>query len=271
MLPLKIRNIGCYRHVQRHRQVFQQTGVCLGLSGVRSIRITNPAGELVWELAENEPFLGLILPGMVNDFEYGANRRNWVLMFEGVDVRWGENLGEADVRCDDDWVTVPIRFRLTPTRAANLERRFEQMAQAFRAPTPAARFLAQADLLAVLSVFIDRAGEPSGETPAERLKGMIDAEPGGRATLEHLASRCGYSADHLRRLFVRRFHTTPRDYRAQTRAAFAMDLLAHSQLTVGEVAEQAGYEHAAHFARAFRSVHGMSPREAIRRYRFGES
>jgi AraC-like DNA-binding protein len=207
---------------------------------------------------------------MCNDFEYGPGRRNWVLMFDGIPVRWGHAPGEAEVRCGEDWVTVPIRFRLSPNRAASLERRFESMSRAVRAPTPAARFVAQADLLAVLRVFVEQGAEPAGESPAEQLKAMIDSEPGGRDTLAHMAVRCGYSADHLRRLFVRRFHTTPREYRAQARAAFAMDLLAHSESTVSEVAERAGYEHAAHFARAFRAVHGMSPREAIRRYRFGQ-
>jgi AraC-like DNA-binding protein len=268
MEPVTIRSIGRYDRMERRRQIFQQTGLCLGVSGLRSCRVTDPQGQLVWEAKQNEPFLGLILPGMCNDFDYGRNRLNWVAMFDGVPVRWGQHPGEADIRCGEDWVTVPFRFQVSANRAEDLQRRFERMLRAFRAPTPAARFLAQTDLFAVLGTFVEQAGGVPGETPAERLKSVIDAEPGGRETLDHMATRCGYSADHLRRLFVRRFHTTPREYRAQSRAAFAMDLLANTELTVAEVAERAGYAHPAHFARAFRAIHGMTPREAIRRYRF---
>lgn len=269
MIPLTIRSIGRYHRVERMCQLFHETGVNLSLGGLEYCRLLDPEGRVVWDAPPDRPFLGLILPGMRSDFSYGPERDNWVAMVEGLPLRWGRRPGDVEIGWGEDWFAVPIRFSLSRVQAEALSHRFARLARAFRAPTPSARFLAQADLLAVLAPFVESLETKSTETPAERLKGLVDAEPGSRDTFAHLAGRCGYSPDHLRRLFLERYHTTPRAYRLHARAAFAMDLLAHTDATVAEVAEQAGYDHPAHFARAFRAVYGLTPRDAIRRYRFG--
>lgn len=76
---------------------------------------------------------------------------------------------------------------------------------------------------------------------------------------EALASIAGYSPRQFLRLFREVFGTSPNAYILGLRMRRAQQLLRESQLTIGEVAWQCGYDDQNYFSRTFRRHTGMSP------------
>jgi len=82
--------------------------------------------------------------------------------------------------------------------------------------------------------------------------------------VEELHGICGISDTYFRRIFVSRYHMTPRLYITGKRMARARDLLDSSEFTgIREVAESVGYEDALYFSRLFKKHYGYSPTEYL--------
>jgi AraC-like DNA-binding protein len=105
-----------------------------------------------------------------------------------------------------------------------------------------------------------------GEEKAVRLYRNLIDQYAQRAdlSLSQLAERIGLSADHLGVLFQREMGMTPSDYRTRLRLLRARELLVSTAKPVSEVARESGFPDANYFARVFRKVYGMSPREFSR-------
>ena len=73
------------------------------------------------------------------------------------------------------------------------------------------------------------------------------------AEMEHLTE------NYYRSLFIRCTGSTPVKYIRLIRLARARELLAETALSVGEIAENVGYEDASYFSRVFRHHTGMTP------------
>ena len=54
---------------------------------------------------------------------------------------------------------------------------------------------------------------------------------------------------------------SPQAFLLHYRMARAAQLLKDTKLSVGEIAQQVSYDNQLHFSRAFKNVHGVSPRE----------
>lgn len=76
---------------------------------------------------------------------------------------------------------------------------------------------------------------------------------------EELAALCSISTTHFRRLFRRLYGTTPTDYRNRLRIERAKRLLRMGGFSVGEVAEEVGFESIFYFSRVFKAQTGESP------------
>ena len=79
--------------------------------------------------------------------------------------------------------------------------------------------------------------------------------------LEDAAREAGASPFHFLRLFERVLGVTPHQYVLRVRLARAAKLLAQEELTVTDVALEAGFADLSNFVRTFRRVAGVSPRE----------
>ena len=86
-----------------------------------------------------------------------------------------------------------------------------------------------------------------------------------RLRMTDLAARLRVSADKLERVFQSEVGIAPTSYYRRLRLRRAADLLAHSRLSVREVALACGFSNMSSFARAFRDFKGQSP-SAIRRH-----
>lgn len=78
-------------------------------------------------------------------------------------------------------------------------------------------------------------------------------------TVEQLARRFGYTRSHFSRLFKKRVGLSPQQYLINARLALAKELLRSTNLPIGQVAVQAGYNDAYRFSKQFRQLAGVSP------------
>lgn len=85
-------------------------------------------------------------------------------------------------------------------------------------------------------------------------------------SVDSLARIASLSASRLSHLFKEVTGITPQQYLEQERMRRARNLLRHSNLRVGEIATQVGFENTYYFSTRFKHRHGQSPRE----YRFSD-
>ena len=78
-------------------------------------------------------------------------------------------------------------------------------------------------------------------------------------TIEEVARQVGVSRSYLYRAFRAEFACSPSDYLARCRIRRACQLLRHSTLSVGAVANSVGFEDHFYFSRTFRRITGVSP------------
>ncbi|MFV8817475.1 GlxA family transcriptional regulator [Haliea sp. E17] len=87
------------------------------------------------------------------------------------------------------------------------------------------------------------------------------------ADIASLAERLGLSTRTLNRRFRLATGSSPQQWLQRLRVNEARDLLRHSNLSVGEIAWQVGFQDVSHFGKLFRQHAGISPgryREAVR-------
>jgi AraC family transcriptional regulator len=90
----------------------------------------------------------------------------------------------------------------------------------------------------------------------------------GRAediSLAELARAAKKSRGHVVRVFREELGVTPHEALALLRMSRAQTLLSRTNLAVGEVAEQCGFDNPFHFSRRFHELSGFSPREFRKR------
>ncbi|MBD2258673.1 AraC family transcriptional regulator [Pseudanabaena sp. FACHB-2040] len=80
-------------------------------------------------------------------------------------------------------------------------------------------------------------------------------------TLEFLAQLEGYTVGYFCEWFKKGTGQTPNAYLQQVRLDRAKELLAHSELTILEIAQTVGYEHHASLTRLFRQQESCSPQQ----------
>lgn len=80
-----------------------------------------------------------------------------------------------------------------------------------------------------------------------------------RIDTEELARQCGVSYSYFRRLFLRQFGQSPRQYIIQLKLNYACELLGTGRYTVTQVADMCGFSDVYFFSRQFKEHMGVSP------------
>ena len=80
-------------------------------------------------------------------------------------------------------------------------------------------------------------------------------------SIEEVAAECGLNRSYFGKVFRDAVGESPQAYLLHYRMARAAQLLKETRLSIGEIAQQVNYPNQMHFSRAFKSVHGISPRE----------
>ena len=200
-------------------------------------------------------------------FQFNAKRENYAILFESPDVRMSSAPDRGDVRLEGVGVSVPGFVPVVAGRLEGWRQVLVRMRMAFLMPTARNRLRAEVGVYNLLRYLLDEKESGSGTSAAERLKRLIDTANSERQTLDALCAECGYSVDHLRILFEKEFGITPKQYRMRRRMTEAMEWITSSALSPKEIARRLGFAQLSHFSAAFKDAHGMTPREAARRYR----
>ena len=107
------------------------------------------------------------------------------------------------------------------------------------------------------------AAEPAREAFL-RCKALIDAQAERLATLEEIAKAAGVEASSVCRWFRRYQGTSPYQYLMRRKMNIAAEHLVENGGLVKEAAQRVGFADPYHFSRAFKSVHGVAPRDLLR-------
>jgi len=98
-----------------------------------------------------------------------------------------------------------------------------------------------------------------GTSVVERSLGYIHEHYARKFDIDELAGEMAVSPSYLFRLFKRKLHITPMQYRNTVRIDKAKLLLLDHQLTVEDIAERVGFDDPKYFARVFRGHTGVTP------------
>ena len=85
-------------------------------------------------------------------------------------------------------------------------------------------------------------------------------------SVDTLASLCGVSEVHLRRLFDHIYHTSPTKYLTSLRVRKAKELLGGSRLSMAEISEICGFRNQYYFSKVFKESTSLTPTEYRARY-----
>ncbi len=89
----------------------------------------------------------------------------------------------------------------------------------------------------------------------------IRETPAQAPAVGELARNAGYSVDHFSRIFLKIIGLRPQDYIINAKIERARQLLAESDLTIGNIAELVGFQDIFYFSRQFRQKTGGTPTE----------
>jgi AraC-like DNA-binding protein len=249
--------LGCFNQAQKAHQVTDYCWLVVNLGGVNSMSVASPSGRPVCTLSGEQPSALLLPKGSVLDFDYGEGRENWVLMFHdgvveespyGVVFSWNHLQAE-----------LPAYHPLDSTQARRSKDYLLRILQAHHNPETDSTLALDLMICALMDCILNPELPIEQEAPAEALRKRIIGDRSFVMTLSALSLECGYSVDHMRRLFEARFDTTPKAFRTDYRMQLAQEFLKMHSYTVKQVGEQLGFSSPAHFSLAFKKHFGTTP------------
>lgn len=256
-----IQHVGCYRHEQCLRENIPYDGICFTISGFRRQVVHGR------DWAPLAPAFVLAIKGEAADSIMGPGRENWVIILRGLDLRRSAVPELAEITWKGRGIRLPVGVPVPRESIPGWRRELQSIQAALRDPAPQSQAMAHLGVLGILRHMISQVSLPDPPSPARRFKDLLDSDDAFRTPLSRIAAQCGYSADHLRILFLREFSMAPHEYLNQRRVAKAMDLIAASHLSVKQIADQLGFQHVSALSAMFRKRTGRSPRDAIRLHR----
>ena len=89
----------------------------------------------------------------------------------------------------------------------------------------------------------------------------IDGHLTDELSVRELASVCFISADHLTRLFKKKFGISVSEYMQERRISLAGELMRRQEMSISMVANKVGFGNYSYFTEQFKKFYGMTPRE----------
>ena len=115
----------------------------------------------------------------------------------------------------------------------------------------------------LISNYPEQAVHLSGNLfPAYQLSeviGFLNREYRNRITLQDILKQIPMSRSTLNRNFLKAFGMSPMQYLNKIRLDHAAEMLTSTGLSIGEIAQQSGFEDSNYFTRIFRKKYGMAP------------
>lgn len=153
-----------------------------------------------------------------------------------------------------------------PSNPGEIRRTLSELIRICQDGGPYAELHASEQLTHLLTlVLVDAKAAPSSlrHVPAfvEEAVRDIHAHLRDDLTLDNLARTLGVNKYHLQKEFKRYIGMSPNTYVCSARINAAKSLLRSNELTVSQVAEQAGFRNVGHFMNMFKRTTGMTPGE----------
>jgi AraC family transcriptional regulator of arabinose operon len=203
----------------------------LVLSGSAAITIDDDAPVTV-----GAGHVALLLPGHRETFSFDGVRHSWVQAHVG-------EVGEPFTR-------LPRSLPLSGALA-------DLVSQAVTARGPLLGALAVAAFWRYAS---EASAQPVRDDAVERARRIVhDRLADADLDLTRLAAAAHVSAPHLVRRFRAELGVTPMAYLWRRRVAHGVDLLTHTGLPVGDIAERSGFKSVYHFSRRVKEQTGRAP------------
>ncbi len=156
---------------------------------------------------------------------------------------------------------LPLRGRYDPAAVLPLA---ERCVKHFFSPQ-SDPFALNGYLLRILSCLRDTPSQwDSRAFLLSRLRDYLETNYTSPGVLHDVATRFGYSADHMNRVFREAYGKTPHAYVESLRMQNAMWLLSYTDYSVQSIAERVGYTEFSSFWRGFVRTWGVTP-SAVRR------
>ena len=262
MKNLNFYHVGSYNRPVHHiQQNVQHLFLMFHLSGLEYFSTKNFKTDC------STPFLYLFFPGDVFEFEYNENRQDWVAQFDYPGIKFISKK-QFSFKLGDKNIILPRYLEITQNDVLHLQNKFDSLIKIYTASTMQEQMLAQLYLLDILRYYIEATGKERQTCSAAKLKQLLDMPENMHFSISELSKKCDYCIDHLRMLFKNKYGISPQEYRIRHSMTYAMELICKSDLTVSNVAEKCGFEYLSRFSRSFKKVHGMSPSEALKRFRY---
>lgn len=260
-MELKIHYAGVFHQAEHYIQRPNHLFLFFHVSGLKRISFGKH------ELSLPQPFCRLFFPEEVFEFEFSSRRENWVIQFSSA------NFAEAGadhfkLETEQESVVLPKLIEVGSVGASSLKTRMSEIYATVHDPTSHNRILSSIYLMDIFKYYLEASSRNKQPSPAAELKRRIDELSGMLPSVSSLSRKCGYSADHLRVLFKHEYGVAPQEYRIRRIMARAMEMIAGSTRAVSDIAEDCGFKYLSHFSTLFRRIHGISPSEAIRRFRY---
>ena len=257
---MKILSIGCFTHAQMGRQLTEHSWLLVNLGGLISQSIGFSSGWHSHLKKENQEHSFLLPKGCDITFDYGMNRENWVIMLPDNAVQETSN-GKVKLFVGSFNGELPALLPMNMTQAEKSREYLKRILHSYHNPNKQSSLLVNLTLCSLLDCIINPELSIEQELPAQALRKRIISDTNFSKTINMHSRECGYSVDHLRRLFENQFGITPQSFRMNYRMHLAKDLLKTYKSTAKAVSDQLGFNTPSHFSLSFKKHFGCSPGE----------
>ena len=149
--------------------------------------------------------------------------------------------------------------------AEELRHLFSELAQLYNSSLPRNQLEAELLLLQIFHYFL-RTPAPEDDRVEAFRKRLAEDTLWSRTILQH-CKEMGINRDQLRKDFLERYKITPGEYRMELRLRKIRHLLAYSDLTLKEIAFEAGMKNLSHLSSFVRARCGKTPSLLAKEYR----
>lgn len=162
-------------------------------------------------------------------------------------------------------------FDASDNSTPDIKSLFSDAYRAFEAEPRGYEFLVRDALSRLIVQLIDASTFATKQTVIQdlRVKQMIswlDFHYREHITIEQLAETARISVRECQRIFSTVLHDTPMKYLLRRRISSAAELLASTNGSILDVATSCGFDSASYFAKQFKTLTGMTPREYRSKY-----
>lgn len=264
---MKLPNViscGVYREAQKGVQRMDVQWISLTISGLKRCKVYYPDGLLAGSSLPEPPFLSLGFPGFRCDFDYGADRENWVLMFSLPEFRYDPQRHQLYLREGENEIPL-CRCTVPSADVYELRNMFSSISGLSKSALPADHLRADFAAASLLRHFLPE--ESPSASPAAQLRKRLDADREHRYSLKEHCRILGWNPDYLRRTFLAEFGVLPGVYRERRQKNDLLSLFTYSTLSFKEIADKLGLKHVQHLNLLTERYFHCTPGELNRRYR----